>query len=240
MTRPPSLLIVDDEADACRNLSDIFSDLGYQVDMAHDGREALERVRSSRYDLAVLDLMMPDMDGVELYRKIKQNSPETVAILATAFPNHPRADQAIKAGLWKILSKPVDLSQLASTFDEALHRPLVLLVDDDHDLCANLSDIFRDRGYRVAVAHDLRSATERLRQHEFGIVLVDLRLPDGDGRDLLKSVRGLPKETRTILITGQRPAEVDAPSEETRADAVYHKPLDVEDLFRLIGRITKG
>lgn len=240
MSRLPSLLIVDDEADACRNLSDIFSDLGYQVDMAHDGREALERVGASHYDLAVLDLMMPDMDGVELYRKIKQSSPETVAILATAFPNHPRADQAIKAGLWKILSKPVDLSQLASSLDEALHRPLMLLVDDDHDLCANLSDIFRDRGYRVAIAHDLHSATERLRRQEFGIILVDVRLPDGDGRELLKSIRGLPSETRTILITGQRASDIGVLSEDIRTDAVCHKPLDVEELFKLIGRSTRG
>lgn len=120
MNRTPSLLIVDDEADACRNLSDIFTDLGYQVDMANDGFEALQRMQSTHYDAAVLDLMMPGMDGIELYGKMKEQSPETIAILATAYPNHPRADLALKSGLRKILSKPVDLSQLAATLDEAL------------------------------------------------------------------------------------------------------------------------
>ncbi|MCE9607062.1 MAG: response regulator, partial [Planctomycetia bacterium] len=107
MNRLPSLLIVDDEADACRNLSDIFADLGYQVDTANDGFEALERMQSAHYDLAVLDLMMPGMDGIELYRQMKQRSPETVAVLATAYPNHPRVDQALKSGLWNILYKRV-------------------------------------------------------------------------------------------------------------------------------------
>jgi len=73
----PSLLIVEDEEDACRNLSDIFSDLGYRVDTASDGREPLERLHFDRYDLAVLDLMMPTMDGVEFYGDIKRQSPET-------------------------------------------------------------------------------------------------------------------------------------------------------------------
>lgn len=240
MTRLPSLLIVDDEVDACRNLSDIFSDMGYHVDMAHDGREALERVRSSHYDFAVLDLMMPGMDGIELYCEIKQRSPETVAVLATAFPNHPRADQAIKAGLLKILSKPVDLSQLASTLNEALHRPLVLLVDDDQDLCASLGDIFRDRGYRVAVAHDLQSATVRLEENYFGVVLVDLRLPDGDGRQLLKTIRELPQEAGVILITGHRPEDIGPTAEDVRPDAVCRKPLDVQELIELIGRFTRS
>lgn len=240
MSRMPSLLIVDDEVDACRNLSDIFSDMGYQVDIAHDGREALQRVHTAHYDIAVLDLMMPGMDGIELYREIKQRSPETVAVLATAFPNHPRADQALKAGLWKILSKPVDLEQLASTLEAALHAPLVLLVDDDRELCANLTDIFRDRGYRVAVAHDIQSAAARLREHQFEVMLVDVRLPDGDGRQLLTTARALPNAARTVLITGQRPEDVEPAPKQAQADAVCYKPLDVHELLGVISRFKRG
>ncbi|MCE9607887.1 MAG: response regulator [Planctomycetia bacterium] len=234
MNRLPSLLIVDDEADACRNLSDIFTDLGYQVDTANDGLEALERMRSARYDLAVLDLMMPGMDGIALYREMKQRSPETVAVLATAYPNHPRVDHGMKAGLWKILSKPVDLSQLVTLLDEAVKQPLVLVVDDDRELCASLCDLLRDEGYRVAVAHDLRSATTRLQDNGFGVVLVDLRLPDGDGRELLQTVRRLESHARTILITGHRPDTSGEQLSGIPPDAVCYKPFDVRELLGLI------
>jgi len=234
MNHVPSLLIVDDEADACRNLSDIFADLGYQVDTANDGLEALERMQAAHYDVAVLDLMMPGMDGIELYHEIKQRSPETVAVLATAYPNHPRVDQALKSGLWKILAKPVDLTQLTSALDEALQQPLVLVVDDDHELCANLRDLLRDRGCRVAVAHDVRSATARLQSNGFGIVLVDLRLPDGDGRELLQTVRRIESHARTILITGHRTESVGEPPNDIHADAICYKPFDVRRLLALV------
>jgi len=234
MNRRPSLLIVDDEVDACRNLSDIFTDLEYQVDTASGGLEALEMMRSAHFDVAVLDLMMPGMDGISLYYEMKRRSPETVTVLATAYPNHPRVDHGIKSGLWKILSKPVDLSQLVTLLDEAVKQPLILVVDDDQDFCASLWDLLRDEGYRVAVAHDLRSATTRLQNNGFGIVLVDLRLPDGDGRELLQTVRRLESDARTILITGHRPDNSGEQARSIPADAVCYKPFDVRELLALI------
>ena len=85
MTRAtPSILVVDDEVDTCRNLSDILTDLGYRVDVAHDGLTALELVRQKPYDVALLDLKMPGMDGLTLYREIKKVRAGTVAIVVTA------------------------------------------------------------------------------------------------------------------------------------------------------------
>ena len=57
------ILVVDDEVDTCANLSDILSDLGYTVDVAYDGPSALELVKQKAYDVALLDLKMPGMDG---------------------------------------------------------------------------------------------------------------------------------------------------------------------------------
>ena len=66
------ILVVDDEVDTCHNLSDILTDLGYRVDVAHDGISALELVRRNAYDVALLDYKMPGMDGLTLYREIKR------------------------------------------------------------------------------------------------------------------------------------------------------------------------
>ncbi|MCE9607006.1 MAG: response regulator, partial [Planctomycetia bacterium] len=139
----------------------------------------------------------------------------------------------------KILSKPVDLSQLASTLDEALQQPLILVVDDDQDLCANLRDLIQERGYRVALADDIRSAMARLDENRFGIVLLDVRLPDGDGRELLNRMRDARSEARAILITGQCLESADLPLGDAPSDAVCYKPLDLQVLFSLIGRFTR-
>ena len=115
---------------------------------------ALELVRQKPYDVALLDLKMPGMDGLTLYREIAKLRAGTVAIVVTAYASKATAEEALAAGAWQVLPKPVDFPQLLALVDEALGQPLVLVVDDDHDLCANLWDLLRERGYRVAVAHD--------------------------------------------------------------------------------------
>ena len=75
-----SILVVDDDVDTCDNLRDILTDVGYHVEVAHDGPSALELVRRRPYDLALLDLRMPGMDGVTLYREIRKLRSDAVAL----------------------------------------------------------------------------------------------------------------------------------------------------------------
>src|SRR6185369_7774818 len=97
-----------DEVDTCQNLSDILTDLGFQVDTASDGPSALEKARKMPYDVALLDLKMPGMDGLMLYREIKKLSAGTVAIVVTAYAGGDTAVEALAAGAWQVLAKPVD------------------------------------------------------------------------------------------------------------------------------------
>ncbi len=154
----PRILVVDDDPDIRENLSDILTDLGYHVDIASDGPSALELVDRQAYDVALLDLKMPGMDGVALYREIKKRHAGTVSMIVTAFAGAATAEEALSAGAWKVLAKPVDFPKLLQLMEEAIDQPLVLVVDDDRDLCENLWDLLRDRGFRVCLAHDLQHA----------------------------------------------------------------------------------
>lgn len=156
-----SILLVDDDRDICENMADILTDLGYRVDVAHEGRTALELARARPYDVALLDLKMPGMDGLTLYREIKKVRAEMVALLITAHAGGSTAEEAVTAGMWQVLPKPVVFPRLLRLIDEALEQPLVLVVDDDADLCASLWDLLHERGYRVGIAHDGRQATDR-------------------------------------------------------------------------------
>ena len=234
------LLIVDDERDTCCNLSDIFTDVGYRVETASDACSALHKMRDMRFEFAVLDLIMPGMDGVSLYREMKRLSPEIVAVLSTAYPGDPQARESQAAGIWRIVPKPVDVALLLELIDEALKQPLVLVVDDDSEQCANLCDLLRDEGFRVAIAHDTRTAIDRFRETTFEVILIDMQLPDGDGADVFNSIPQLQPCARTILITGYR-AETAATVESLMkggVDAICYKPLDVADLFAQMQRMV--
>lgn len=243
MNAPPAnILVVDDDVDTCRNLSDILTDLGYHVDTAHDGPAALELARRRPYDLALLDFKMPGMDGLTLYRELRRVQAETVAIVVTAFAGKATAEDALAAGAWRVVSKPVDFSRLLELVDQALGQPLVLVVDDDPDLCANLWDLLRERGFRVALAHDDGEAADRLKDRRFKVVLIDMKLPRGDGATVFRLVRRANPEARTVVITGAR-SEVDQQLRQVLdegADAVCYKPFDVPQLLRTLSQLAGG
>jgi two-component system response regulator HydG len=235
----PSILVVDDDVDTCRNLSDILTDLGYHVATAHDGPSALDLVRQRHFDVALLDLKMPGMDGLELYRNIRKLRADTVALIVTAYAGGNTTEDALAAGAWRVLPKPVDFARLLGLVDQALGQPLVLVVDDDPDLCATLWDLLRERGYRVALAHDESTAAHQLGDVSFRVVLIDMRLPDSDGTSVFRLVRDANPQARTLLITGHR-AELERLVDQVvheGADAVCYKPFDVGRLLDTLDRL---
>jgi CheY-like chemotaxis protein len=242
MKQNASILVVDDDVDTCRNLSDILTDLGYHVDVAHDGLNALELVRQRHYEIALLDLKMPGMDGLTLYREIRKSSAATVGIIITAYAGGKTAEEAQAAGAWLLLPKPVDFKRLLRCVDEALDQPLLLVVDDDHDLCENLWDLLRDRGYRVSLAHDTTEVSRCLAGQDYRVVLIDMKLPSGDGGEVFRLVRQSNPAARTVVITGRR-SETDEMVRQVLsegADAVCYKPFDVPGLLSTLQKLTEG
>jgi len=237
-SRLPSVLVVDDEPDLCQNLADILQEFGYEVETALCGETAIEMIRDRSYDVALLDLKMPGMDGLALSRSIRIEQPCIVPLILTAFTSPQIDEEAMLAGVRQVLCKPVDLSQLLSLVHDAVQQPALIIVDDDVDLCKNLQDILRYQGYRVSIAHSDHEALLRLDQRLFQVVLVDLILASGDGRIVLEAIRKRCPETKAILMTGH-PNEL-AISMQTFPvpDAVCLKPIDMRDLLATLHRYT--
>ena len=238
---PPTILVVDDDLDTLQNLSDILTDMGYEVETASSGSAALEMVRNKAYDVALLDLKMPGMDGLTLYREVRKLRAGTVAMVVTAYATTETVTEAKEAGLWQVLSKPLDFSRLLPLVEEAVQQPLVMVVDDDRELCANLWEILRERGFRVVLAHDDRQAADQLQDGRFQVVLIDMRLPGADGRQVLRMVQQANPESRTVLITGYRSEmeELVRSAVQEGADAVCYKPFDVPGLLETIARLSE-
>jgi two-component system, NtrC family, response regulator HydG len=117
------VLLVDDDPDTCACLSDVLADLGYAVDVAHDGPAALELSGRRGYGLALLDYKLPGMDGVQLYGHLKRLRATTVGVLVTGFASAETARAATGAGIRRVLPKPVDFAQLLPLIQEVAGRP---------------------------------------------------------------------------------------------------------------------
>ncbi|MCL6503114.1 MAG: response regulator [Pirellulales bacterium] len=234
------ILVVDDDPDIRANLADILQDMDYQVDVAADGPSALERAGAAAYDLVLLDLRMPGMNGLEVYRQLKRLRPDTPVIVITAYTSGDVASEILAAGACEIVSKPVEVPRLLEAIEGRIDRPLVLIVDDDRDLCASLADVLADRGYRVAVAHHHRQALAALDDRPFHALILDMKLPQGNGLTVFREARARQPELRVVLITGFR-TEMQHLIEfalKESADTVCYKPIDLEELLEHLRKMV--
>jgi DNA-binding response OmpR family regulator len=234
------VLVVDDDVDTCKNLRDILTDCGYDVSVANSGEEALPLLSRTAFDIALLDFKMPGMDGLTLSREIRKRWSGTVAVLISAFAEGEAAEQALRAGAWRVLHKPLNVGQLLPLIESAVRQPIVLVVDDDHDLCTNLWEILHEQGFRLDVAHSETEAAQQLAGRNHGVVLIDMRLPSGDGGGVYHLVRQFNPQARVVLITGFRSDVQDLVQRTVAegADAVCYKPFAVPELLNTINRLA--
>lgn len=122
------VLIVDDEADFLDSISERLRNRGFLVDTALSGSEGLQMVKGNIYDAIVLDLMMPDMDGLQTMKKALEKKPEVQVILLTGHATLEKGLEAMKGGALDFLEKPADLDLLIQKIEEGSSRR-VLLVD---------------------------------------------------------------------------------------------------------------
>jgi len=121
-TPAATILVVDDEA-AIRDLfSDALAGSARRALVARDGREALSLLETTRVDLILLDLQMPELDGAETFRQIRARGIEVPVVIVTAFPESEIMNRALGIGPFTVISKPVDLHQLRKVVDLALGR----------------------------------------------------------------------------------------------------------------------
>lgn len=108
------LLVVDDDRSNSMVVERILTPLGYSVDVAQRGSEALELVERLTFDLAILDYQMPETDGVQLFRQIREVQPELPGVLLTAYPTIDKIFPAMNSGIFRVLSKPVNAKELVT------------------------------------------------------------------------------------------------------------------------------
>jgi DNA-binding NtrC family response regulator len=120
MAKKSSVLVVDDE-DALRTvLSSELINEGYEVRSAADGDEAISELEKNAYDMVLLDIKMPRMNGFEVLKHLKQKHPKTKVVMLTGFADLKNAIESKKLGADDFVSKPYDLVDLLTTIERVL------------------------------------------------------------------------------------------------------------------------
>jgi len=120
--KTPKILVVDDEAYICETLVDILKNAGYQAELALSGKEALEKFTNDFFDLVLLDITMPEMDGMEVLKEIKKIDSNVAIIMATGKSDVESIVTAIKQGAEDYIIKPFqDIESIKATIQKALN-----------------------------------------------------------------------------------------------------------------------
>lgn len=116
------ILVIDDEERMCDSLKALLTTVGYEVETATDGDEALDIILSKEFDVILSDIKLPGKDGLELLREAKRKDPSSVVILMTAYASLESAVSAVSEGAYDYLLKPIDFSHLKLAVNRAIDK----------------------------------------------------------------------------------------------------------------------
>ncbi len=117
----PAILLIEDDYNTRFGLGEILASEGYDVVLAEDADEALEKV-DRETDLVLTDLQLPGMSGLEMLNQMRQQYPELLSIIMTAFSTPETKLQAEESGVFSFLNKPLNIDHLLSAMENAVHQ----------------------------------------------------------------------------------------------------------------------
>ena len=138
------ILIVDDEQEFAALLSERLTARGLRVETAESGEAAIEMVHGGHFDVVVLDMVMPGLDGIETLRRLREREPDLQVILLTGHATVEKGVDAMKLGAADFLEKPAELSELIEKIREAHSRKLVLIEKRN---AKRIEDILKSKGW---------------------------------------------------------------------------------------------
>ena len=175
------VLIVDDEAAIRRTLREILQFEKYEVDEATDGLDGLVKVKQKSYDVILLDIKMPKMDGMEALERMQELAPDTPVIMISGHGTIETAVDAVKKGAFDFLSKPPDLNRLLITVRNAMDKSSLIGETKTLKRAVSKSKVQEIIGQTPAIQH-IKNTIERVAPTDARVLVTG---PNGSGKELI-------------------------------------------------------
>jgi CheY-like chemotaxis protein len=225
LSNAPRILVVEDEPDVAEVLAALLTRSGYRVDVAYTGEQALAALADTVYDALSLDLMLPDISGLEVIRQLRQQPHTAELPIMVVSAKMEEGKLAINGDFSAIewLTKPIEEPRLLQTLEDLLTtlsntQARILHVEDDTDLHQVIRTMVGGH-FDFELASSLREARELLALERFDVIILDVGLPDGSGWELLQEIRDRQPEARVVVLSGTEMT----PDEARKVEAVLLK-----------------
>lgn len=245
------ILIVDDEPFICDTLSHTFQYVGYKTLMATNGIDAIRIFSEEKPDAVFLDILLPDIDGIEVLRKIKKINPEVVVIMVSAVTNEETKEKCFSLGALEFVSKPFSMEYLRDIIATNVHlirkqnvqmnKPKIMIVEDEAETAQALAHFIKKRiEVDIDTVFEGDSALKLLNTNDYDIVFLDISIPGPDGIEILKQMKHNKKSCAFIVISAWDGEEKAIEAIEAGAIEYMKKPLVLEILLARIKFVLKS
>jgi len=249
------LLLVDDEEDFLESTSRALERRGIEVQTALNGNLALNMVQKEDFDVVVLDLKMPGIDGIEVFQRLREQKSQLPVIMLTGHGSIDQAFQTSKQGIFDFIPKPCDPDQLAQRIHEAAESKTpaavpqsgestlgpvrVLIVDDEIELLDSLKNVLSRRKMEISIAQNGEEGLKILKNSIIDVVVLDIKMPGMDGIEVLKIIKKEYENVEVILLTGHPTISTALEGMRMGARQYIEKPPDIEELTTAINAANR-
>ncbi len=240
------ILLVDDNEAFLDSTKDVLEEEGYEISTASSGTEAVRQARSNHFDVVVMDIKMPGINGVETFILMKKRNPHVKVIMCTAYIVENLIRQALEEGAYAVLNKPFEMDLLIRMIENACLSSscgYILVADGDVKLCAELQSILRDRGHTAVVAHDGKEALLKAREYAFNVLLLDINLPVVNSLEVYRRIKRKQPDLFATIIMGlvnELNSDIQNTLRNESGITSLTKPLHMDQLLELVESICSA
>jgi DNA-binding NtrC family response regulator len=236
MTAVRKVLVVDDEAGLRETLAANLDLEGYQVSEAGCAADALAACARERFDVVLTDIRMPEVDGVALFRKLREAGHHMPVVLMTGFALEELVDSALEEGAWAVLPKPFEVRHALEVVDQASRGSVVLVIDDVASVAETTAAALQESGLRANVATSAEDAIPIVLGGQVDLCVIDLVMPRVSGAELVTLLRQVRPDVIVIAVSGQDVPELINHAAAQGMQTFLRKPVRMRELVRAIAR----
>lgn len=197
-----SILIIDDNQDLADGYGIILEDKGFHVDIAYNGLDGIDSYQARQQDAILLDIKLPDINGIEVLRRLHQFNPTVKVLIMTGFAIEQILDQVCDHTNVEVLRRPFMIEQVFETFTENDQESLILIAEDDPFFAGTLSTYFSEYGMKPLLANNYKRALQDKFDEPVEVLLLDLHMPLMWALEVYLNLRQQNKIVKTIIVTG--------------------------------------
>lgn len=230
------VLIVDDNVEMCDTISDILIEKSYSVSTVNTGYKAIELIEKINFDIIILDILMPGINGVITFKKIKQINPLAKVIMMTAYPLDKLIDIALDEGVFGIIYKPFSMEKFLKIISILSKERLAMFINGGIIFHDTFKEVLDRMNFKIIISHSDLNSLDNLKIFNIDLIFIDVKMPKLKYREIYNLIKKMDYEIPVVCITEYR-VEMKRSVEEAFKNNVHgylYKPFKMEDVFRII------